>query len=69
MDGEKIRLAGAYETQILLGVSRQRAYQLTSKPTFPAPLATLDQGKVWAVDEVEDWMRRHRRRRPELASG
>lgn len=64
MIDDRVRLAGAYEIQVLLRVSRQRAYQISSGPTFPDPLAKLDQGHVWAADEVEEWVRLHRRRRP-----
>lgn len=57
-----IRLMGAHEIRIRLGgVSRQRAYQITSRADFPKPIADLAQGKVWATDEVEAWMRVHRR--------
>ena len=57
-----IRLIGAHENRIRLGgVSRQRAYQITSRADFPKPLADLAQGKVWATDDVEAWMKIHRR--------
>ena len=57
-----IRLMGAHEIRIRLGgVSRQRAYQITSRADFPKPLADLAQGKVWATDDVEAWMKIHRR--------
>ena len=57
-----IRLMGAHEIRIRLGeVSRQRAYQITSRADFPAPVADLAQGKVWATDDVEAWMKAHRR--------
>src|SRR5436190_24204830 len=53
---------GAHEIRIRLGgVSRQRAYQITSRADFPKPIADLAQGKVWAADEVEAWMKVHRR--------
>jgi prophage regulatory protein len=56
-----LRLVGAHEIRVLLGkVSRQRAYQLTSRAHFPAPVADLVQGKVWRADDVEEWIRRHR---------
>jgi hypothetical protein len=42
-------------------VSRQRAYQITSRADFPEPVADLAQGKVWAADDVEAWMKAHRR--------
>jgi len=57
-----IRLMGAHEIRIRLGgVSRQRAYQITSRADFPKPLADLAQGKVWATEDVEAWMKVHRR--------
>jgi prophage regulatory protein len=57
-----IRLMGAHEIRIRLGgVSRQRAYQITSRADFPPPVADLAQGKVWLIEDVEAWMRAHRR--------
>ena len=57
-----IRLMGAHEIRVRLGgVSRQRAYQITSRADFPKPVADLAQGKVWATEDVEAWMRVHRR--------
>ena len=56
-----IRLMGAHEIRIRLGgVSRQRAYQITSRADFPKPVADLAQGKVWLADDVEAWMKVHR---------
>ena len=53
---------GAHEIRIRLGgVSRQRAYQITSRSDFPKPLADLAQGKVWLAEDVEAWMKVHRR--------
>ncbi|MET8154612.1 helix-turn-helix transcriptional regulator [Actinoplanes sp. NPDC049668] len=60
MDGESPRLVGAHEIRDLLGVSRQRAYHIAGRSDFPTPVATLAQGKVWAVDEVEEWIAAHR---------
>lgn len=48
-------LAGAAEIAKMLGVSRQRVFQLTSRPTFPAPVATLAMGKVWRAGDVIEW--------------
>lgn len=57
-----IRLMGAHEIRVRLGmVSRQRAYQITSRADFPAPVADLAQGKVWLAEDVEAWMKAHRR--------
>ncbi|WP_430787192.1 DNA-binding protein [Actinoplanes sp. G11-F43] len=45
---------GAHEIRIRLGnVSRQRAYQLTSRADFPRPIADLAQGKVWRAEDVD----------------
>jgi prophage regulatory protein len=62
MSTKPVRLMGAHEIRIRLGgVSRQRAYQITSRQDFPAPVADLAQGKVWLVEDVESWMKAHRR--------
>jgi prophage regulatory protein len=60
MDGKPMRLAGAHEVRELLGVSRQRVYQLAARPDFPEPVAILAQGKVWAVDDIEQWIADYR---------
>jgi predicted DNA-binding transcriptional regulator AlpA len=46
------------------GISRQRVYAITSHRSFPAPIAELQQGKVWRASDVEKWIAKHR---PELA--
>lgn len=48
-------LAGATEIADALGVTRQRVQQLASEPGFPAPVAVLKMGKVWALDDVRAW--------------
>jgi prophage regulatory protein len=54
-------LVGAHEIRVRLGgVSRQRAYQLTSRADFPKPVADLAQGKVWLAADVDAWMSVHR---------
>ncbi len=56
-----MRLVGAHEVRLLLGgVSRQRAYQITSRRDFPAPVADLAQGKIWAAEDVDAWIAAHR---------
>ena len=61
MSRQRIRLVGAAELRGLFGgVSRQRAYQISSKPDFPEPLACLTQGKVWDAAEVERWIKTER---------
>ena len=66
MDGKPTRLAGAHEIRELLGVSRQRVYQLAARPDFPEPIAFLAQGKVWAVDDIEQWIADYRAPRAEV---
>ncbi|MET3426938.1 putative DNA-binding transcriptional regulator AlpA [Actinoplanes tereljensis] len=53
---ESMRLAGAHEVKELLGVSRQRVYQLAAKADFPKPVAALAQGKVWLLGDIERWL-------------
>ena len=60
MNGEPPRLVGAHEIRDMLGVSRQRVYQLAGQSDFPKPVATLAQGKIWAVDDVQKWIDDHR---------
>jgi prophage regulatory protein len=56
-----MRLMGAAELCARLGVSRQRTYKIAERPDFPKPVAKLGQGTVWLSDEVEAWMKIHRR--------
>jgi predicted DNA-binding transcriptional regulator AlpA len=39
----------------VLGVSRVRAMQLIKKSEFPAPIAVLSVGRIWAYDAVVDY--------------
>jgi predicted DNA-binding transcriptional regulator AlpA len=68
MNEQSIRLAGAHEVRELLGVSRQRVYQLAARADFPKPIATLAQGKLWLLGDIEQWMTARRlpraRRKP-----
>lgn len=43
------------EIRKLLGVIRQRAFQITNQPGFPAPVAELGIGKVWDGGAVRAW--------------
>ena len=63
MDDEPVNLIGAQEIRDLLGVSRQRVYQLAKRPDFPRPFFRLAQGQVWLVEEVEAWKASHRAKR------
>lgn len=49
------QLVGAAEVAEILGVSRQRVTQLTSRDDFPTPAAVLAMGKVWLRDDVQQW--------------
>lgn len=57
-------LLGAHEIRLMLGgeyeISRQRAYQIMNKLSFPTPVADLKAGKVWAGRDVEQWIAEHR---------
>jgi len=55
-----LRLVGAHEIRELLGVSRQRVYQLAERSDFPKPIAKLAQGKIWALADIEAWVATHR---------
>lgn len=46
---------GSAEIAEMFGVSRQRAYQLTSRADFPAPMVRLKAGAVWVTAEVIAW--------------
>lgn len=55
-------LVGVSEIAAILGTTRNRAWQVTKKVDFPAPLAELAGGPVWALPVVarflEQWPRR-----------
>lgn len=48
-----VRLLGAAELAVTLGVSRQRVGQLAAKPWFPRPVARLTMGAVWELADIE----------------
>jgi predicted DNA-binding transcriptional regulator AlpA len=43
-----------------LKVSRTRAYQLTRRPSFPAPAGFADHMRVWHKADVDGWLTAHR---------
>lgn len=45
----------------MLRLSRQRVTQVTAKPGFPAPIARLGVGKIWAYEDVRAWAEATRR--------
>jgi predicted DNA-binding transcriptional regulator AlpA len=48
-------LLGVREIATLLGVSRQRADQITRTKQFPDPVARLAAGAVWDARHVMRW--------------
>jgi hypothetical protein len=50
-------LVGITEIGELLGVTRQRANQLSNTASFPAPAADLAGGRIWEREAVEKWAR------------
>lgn len=57
-------LVSASDAAEILGVSRQRIYQLrSSHPEFPAPLAEVALGPIWARDTIE-WFNQIWERKP-----
>jgi len=55
-----VDVVGAPEMAQMLGVSRQRVYQLIdSYPDFPPPLAKLAVGRIWSRSSIEEWNRLH----------
>ena len=54
-------LMGSHEIAAMLGVSRQRAQQITARKDFPKPYDVLHMGKVWRRGAVETWAREHGR--------
>lgn len=41
----------------MLGISRQRVFQLVTAPGFPEPEAELAGGRVWSRAAIEEWAR------------
>jgi len=50
---EDDELLGAVEGARVLGVSRQRFYQLQDQPGFPSPAAELARGALWRRADIE----------------
>jgi len=51
-----MNLVGLAEIADLLGVSRQRADQLSREAGFPNPVASLKGGRIWRTEDVEAWL-------------
>ncbi|OHV39274.1 transcriptional regulator [Pseudofrankia sp. EUN1h] len=43
-----------------LKVGRTRAYQLTRRPSYPAPAGTADHMRIWLKADVDAWLTAHR---------
>lgn len=56
-----LELGGVHEMAAMLGVSKQRVYQLTQKPWFPRPLAKLACGSIYDMNDVREKLRAHGR--------
>jgi prophage regulatory protein len=50
-------LVGVTEIGEMLGVSRQRADQLSRTEGFPEPIGTIAAGRIWRLVDVEAWAR------------
>jgi predicted DNA-binding transcriptional regulator AlpA len=60
--GPSVPVLSAVEVAELLGISRQRVYQLLEEhDDFPRPIAETARGSVWSRREVEQWARKPRR--------
>jgi predicted DNA-binding transcriptional regulator AlpA len=59
-DLEPDELMGATDVARLLGVSRQRVYQLIADAGFPSPASNLARGALWSRADVEAWSGRRK---------
>lgn len=50
-------LLGVGEAAAVLGVARQRLYQLRARVDFPAPFVELACGPIWLRDDIEAFAR------------
>lgn len=53
----RMELVGTTEIGQMLGVSRQRADQLTRTADFPEPVSTIAAGRIWNRADVDAWAR------------
>ena len=53
IDDEPPMVVGASDIARILGISRQRVYQLLASPDFPAPVGEPSRGKVWDRRDIE----------------
>jgi len=58
----RIRLAGTKEAAALLGVTGPRISQLArTHADFPEPVDHLSSGRVWLLEDLEEWNARNPR--------
>ncbi|MDW3214776.1 MAG: serine/threonine-protein kinase [Ilumatobacteraceae bacterium] len=50
-----MRLGGATEVALELGISRQRLSQVRDQPGFPDPVGEIAAGAIWDLDQVALW--------------
>lgn len=60
----RIELAGTAEVAAILGVSPQQVHRLAQRADFPEPVAELNAGRIWLMDDIKIWAREHADRRP-----
>lgn len=53
--GDVDEWVGSAEIAAMFRISRQRVYQLTSRPDFPEPMVRLKAGAVWRTADVIRW--------------
>jgi len=51
----RLDLLGMGELMKLLGVSRSRVWQISLRPDFPPPVATLIVGNIWLREDIIRW--------------
>lgn len=54
----KLDLVSATEIGRMLGVSRQRAVQLSRVPGFPEPAAEIAAGRIWRRADIQKWAKK-----------
>lgn len=50
-----VELVGMGELIKLMGVSRSRVAQISVRPDFPTPAASLIMGSIWNLDDIKAW--------------
>jgi prophage regulatory protein len=60
MSGPGTRLVTVAEIAEQLGVTHERARQLTHQPGFPPPVKTVGLVRIWLAEDVDRWISEHR---------